>query len=129
MENTILAMFREYLLTQDRAALTVQGYLSDLVCFVRWFEQTNGESLSLPAVTPTDVREYRQYLVTVQGRKPATVNRHLAAISALMAWAKHTGQVEHDPTEEVRGVPQVPHGPRSLDRFTRSKTNRTNKRK
>ncbi len=108
--------FREYLEGQDRSPLTIQGYLNDIRDFVRWFEQTNGEKYSLPAVTPTDVREYRQHLTMVRHRKPATVNRHLAALSALMAWAKRTGQIEHDPTEEVRRVPQVPQGPRSLDK-------------
>jgi site-specific recombinase XerD len=111
-----LKAFEKYLHQQERADLTVRGYLTDLGQFMLWFEQTNGESFSLPAVTPTDVREYRQHLTTVKRRKPATVNRHLAALSALMAWAKRTGQVEHDPTEDVRGVPQVPQGPRSLNK-------------
>jgi integrase/recombinase XerC len=111
-----LKAFQEYLIQQERADLTVRGYLTDLGQFVLWFEQTNGESFSLPVVTPTDVREYRQHLSILQRRKPATVNRHLAALSALMTWAKRTGQIEHNPTEEVRGVPQVEHGPRSLDR-------------
>ena len=111
-----LQAFENYLHQQERADLTVGGYLTDLGQFVLWFEQTNGEPFSLPAVTPTDVREYRQHLSTLKHRKPATVNRHLAALSALMTWAKRTGQIEHDPTEEVRSVPQVPQGPRSLDK-------------
>ena len=111
-----LQAFEKYLHQQERADLTVRGYLNDLGQFVLWFEQTNGETFSLPVVTPTDVREYRQYLTTGQRRKPATVNRHLAALSALMAWAKRDGQIEHDPTEDVRGVQQVPQGPRSLDK-------------
>ncbi len=88
--------FEKYLRQQERANLTVRGYLADLGQFVLWFEQTNGENFSLPAVTPTDVREYRQHLTTIQRRKPATVNRHLAALSALMSWAKRTGQIEQD---------------------------------
>jgi len=111
-----LQAFENYLRQQERADLTVRGYLTDLGQFVLWFEQTNGETFSLPVVTPTDVREYRQYLITLQRRKPATVNRHLAALSALMTWGKRTGQIEHNPAEEVRGVPQVEHGPRSLDK-------------
>ena len=111
-----LKAFEEFLHHQERAGLTVRGYLSDLGLFALWFERTNGERFALPAITPTDVREYRQYLTTVQRRKPATVNRHLAALSALMSWAKQTSQIEHNPTKEVRGVPQIPQGPRSLDK-------------
>lgn len=108
--------FEEYLREQERADLTIRGYLADLSQFIQWFEQTNGESFSLPAVTPTDVREYRQHLAAVQRRKPATVNRRLAAIAALMEWARHTGQIEHDPTDGVRGLRQERRGPRSLDK-------------
>jgi len=108
--------FEEYLVQQERAALTLRGYLADLTHFILWFEQTNGECFSLPAVTPTDVREYRQHLAAVQRRKPATVNRRLAAISALMTWAKQTGLIEQDPTDGVRGLPPERRGPRSLDK-------------
>jgi integrase/recombinase XerC len=66
MENLIVKEFEEYLLENDKAALTVKGYLSDLRCFVRWFEQTNGEAFTLQAVTSTDVREYRQFLLVVE---------------------------------------------------------------
>jgi site-specific recombinase XerD len=111
-----LKAFEDYLHQQERADLTVRGYLTDLHQFVRWFEQTNGEEFSLPAVTPSDVRLYRQHLITVLRRKPATVNRHLASLSALMVWGRKTGRIEHNPTEDVRGVPQVEHGPRSLDK-------------
>jgi integrase/recombinase XerC len=112
----MLEDFCGYLEDEDRSPLTIKGYLNDLQDFTHWFEQTNGEKISLPAVTPSDVREYRQYLTMVRHRKPATVNRHLAALSTLMAWAKQTGQIEHDPTEGLHGIPQVAQGPRSLDK-------------
>lgn len=108
--------FKKYMHQQERADLTVRGYLTDLGQFILWFEGTNGETFSLPAVTPTDVREYRQHLAAVKRRKPATVNRHLAAIAALMNWAIRTGLIESDPTDGVRGLPQERRGPRSLDK-------------
>lgn len=55
----ILDDFETYLTEQDRATLTIRGYLTDLRQFVRWFEQTNGQSFTIEAVTPTDVREHR----------------------------------------------------------------------
>jgi len=109
-------VFEEYLAQQERAVLTIRGYLADLSHFILWFEGTNGERFSFPVVTPTDVREYRQHLATVQRRKPATVNRHLAAIAALMGWAKQTGLIEQDPTDGVCGLPQERRGPRSLNK-------------
>ncbi len=108
--------FRNYLLNRDRSDATVKGYLADLKDFESWFEQTNGEELAPQAVTPTDVREYRQHLIVVQQHKANTVNRRLAALSAFMTWAKGTGQVDTNPTEFVRSVSQVPGGPHYLDR-------------
>jgi len=108
--------FETYLQGQDRAALTVKGYCTDLKHFMRWFEQTNGEAFSLPAVTPTDVREYRQHMLVREGRKANTINRHLASLAALMGWAVQQGLLEHDPSQEVRSVPTVSSGPKYLDK-------------
>ncbi len=116
MENFIVKEFEEYLLENDKAVLTVKGYLSDLRCFVRWFEQTNGEVFTLQAVTPTDVREYRQFLLVVEIHKANTVNRRLASLATLMKWAKESGKIEHDPTGNVHAVPQTNPGPRYLDK-------------
>ncbi|MBN2147995.1 MAG: tyrosine-type recombinase/integrase [Anaerolineales bacterium] len=112
----ILQAFETYLQNQDRADLTVKGYRSDVLHFIRWFEQTNGETFTLAGVTPTDVREYRQHLLIVERRKAATVNRRLAAISVLMRWATTTGLIEQDPTQDIRQVPLTSAGPKYLDK-------------
>lgn len=112
----ILKEFQDHLQEQDRSALTVRGYLIDIGQFQHWFKQTNSEEFSLAAVTPTDVREYRQYMLTVERRKANTINRRLAALSSLMKWAREKGLVENDPTENVRAVPQTAHGPHYLDK-------------
>ena len=116
MENLIVKEFENYLLENNKAVLTVKGYLSDLRCFVRWFEQTNGEAFTLQAVTPTDVREYRQFLLVVETHKANTVNRRLASLATLMKWAKESGKIDHDPTGNVHAVPQTNPGPRYLDK-------------
>jgi integrase/recombinase XerC len=94
--------FTEYLKGQDRADLTVKGYQSDMNNFIRWFEQTNGESFAVKSVTPTDIREYRRFLLGNEHRKASTVNRRLAALSVYMNWAKQTGLIAHDPTQDIR---------------------------
>lgn len=81
----IIEDFTAYLQTQDRADSTVRAYTSDLRLFARWFQQTNGKEITPIRVTPIDLREYRQYLVTVKGYEASTINRKLAAIST---WLK-----------------------------------------
>ena len=116
METNVLAEFTAYLHDHDRAILTINGYVADVRLFARWFEQTNHESFATQAVTPTDVREYRQYLLNVKRQKASTINRKLAALSTFMAWAKVAGHIEHDPTTNVRFVEEAPRGPRYLDK-------------
>ena len=78
--NAKIDAFRQFLIDAGKSERTVSGYLADLEIFSRWFQQTNGEMLSSDNLTPTDVREYKLYLLNVQKAKAATINRHLAAI-------------------------------------------------
>lgn len=95
--------FRCWLLEQDRSARTVKGYLTDLRIFAKWFEQMNGQDLQVEAVTPTDVREYRDWLL--QQRNAATVKRHLMAVRAYCRWGIETGRIERNPAARIK-LPQ-----------------------
>ena len=112
----ILDEFKTVLIEQDCAKLTVRGYVADLRLFRVWFEQTNGEAFCMEIITPSDLREYRQYLIGVERRKPATINRKLAAISRLMKWAMDTGWIDRNPIENIHLVSQEKPGPRYLDK-------------
>jgi site-specific recombinase XerD len=114
--NPLLFEFQHHLEDQDLSPLTIKGYLADLHHFARWFEQTNGETLTIQRITPTDVKEYKHFLIGVEKRKASTVNRRLAALAALAKWARQTKQIQNDPTENIKGVPNVTHGPKWLDK-------------
>lgn len=114
--NKQLTNFQNYLDDQDLSPLTIKGYLSDLNHFARWFEQTNGEQLTVQRITPTDVKEYKHFLLGVERRKAGTVNRRLAALAALCKWARQTKQITSDPTENIKGVAGVARGPKWLDK-------------
>lgn len=97
MEET-LPRFRTWLEAQDRSPRTVSAYISDLSHFAHWFAQTNGQLPTPEAITPTDVREYRQWMIITQGLAPATINRRIAALRAYTAWARSAGLVAGNPT-------------------------------
>src|SRR5436190_2367206 len=110
---------------QETALKTRDAYRLDLLHFAGWFSRTMGETFTPEAVTPTDVREYRGYLVNVEKRQPATVNRRLAALRRFFQWAKATGLVKELPTENVKGVASSPRAPhwlekRDVDRLIRT---------
>jgi len=94
---------------------TLTGYRHDLVGFARWFaEHVPTEPAFTPeAVTPTDIRVYRDWLIRDARRKPATVNRKLAALRAYFVFCKAHGYRKDDlPTDGVRRIAAQPAGPR-----------------
>src|SRR6266516_4417679 len=108
--------FLQDLERQEPSPNTLVSYRHDLAHFARWFAQTNSESFSAAAVTPTDVREYRSYLLNVERRQPATVNRRLAALRKFFQWAKAEGLIRDLPTEQVKGVSAVRKAPKWLEK-------------
>lgn len=101
---------------EEAAKRTTDSYRSDLLCFARWFATSIGEDFSAQGVTPTDLRDYKAYLVTVERRKPATVNRRLAALRRFFQWAKASGLTQEMPTDSVKGVQSVSRAPKSLEK-------------
>ena len=108
--------FQEYLVRLGRSERTVAGYLIDIRTFSYWFEQTNGYPLTPDNLTPTDVREYRQFLLNVRKAKASTINRHLAVLRAYGLWAKNSGSIQYNPVEGIKSIAQQKHAPKWLDR-------------
>lgn len=111
-----ITMFLDYLLEQDRADRTIDGYQRDLAHFATWFEQTTGRTPDPVRVTPLDIREYRQYLRTIKRLKPASVNRKLAALKTYFGWAREVGLIANNPTDGIKSVRQTETQQRWLSR-------------
>ena len=75
-----LSVFLADLAREGAAPKTLASYRTDLAHFAGWFAESTGEAFTPAAVTPTDLRDYRAHLLTVENRAPATVNRRLAAL-------------------------------------------------
>jgi site-specific recombinase XerD len=75
-----------------------------------------GEAFTPQAVTPTDVREYRQYLLNVRRQKANTLNRKLTALAIFMQFAIDNNLIEHDPTAAIKSIKDAPRGLRHLDK-------------
>lgn len=112
----LLQSFEDYLVGEGRSHHTIIAYLRDLALFDRWFTVSNGKSLTPEIITPIDVRQYRSYLLTVQKRKPATVNRRLASLSAFCTWARNTGRIAANPAEGIAPVNEIRPAPKWLEK-------------
>src|SRR4051795_399241 len=125
--------FTDELRRQEKSANTTQSYRYDLVLFSRWLEATNGEPFQADRITPTDLREFRAYLLNVERRSPATINRRLASLRTFFQWAQAEGLCREIPTDAVKGIQSSPRAPKSLpkkdvDRLIREVEQSGNKR-
>src|SRR3954452_19653323 len=123
--DRLVGRFLHDLERQETSPQTRRAYQLDLLHFASWFAQTVGETFSPEAITPTDVRENRGYLLNVEKRQPATVNRRLAALRRFFRWAKALGLAKELPTDNVKGVASAPRAPhwlekREVDRLIRT---------
>ncbi|WP_158408460.1 tyrosine-type recombinase/integrase [Desulfosporosinus fructosivorans] len=95
----------ENLRNTNKSENTLRVYRQRVLGFAEWFVSTNGETLTHERVTPTDLREYKSYLLINLKRSPSTVNLSFVAIAN---WLDFNGQNVSMPSyvEEVRSAPQ-----------------------
>jgi integrase/recombinase XerC len=113
---SLLSRFEQHLAGEGKSPHTLVAYRRDLRLFAAWFALTNGKPLAPEAITPIDLRQYRSYLLTVKGQKPATVNRKLASLSAFCSWAQEGGLIPANPAQGIAQVEEVRPAPKWLDK-------------
>jgi site-specific recombinase XerD len=131
--NPDIEAFLKDLVLTEVSAQTLKAYRIDLHHFASWFEATLSESFTPPSVTRSDISDYRSFLLNVQRRSPATVNRRLAALRSFFLWARARGMVTDSPADRVRGVEVQASAPkwlekREVDRLIRAAERHGNRR-
>src|SRR5215213_5646788 len=114
--NPDIDNFLKDLALTEISAQTLHAYSIDLADFAHWFYPTLAESFTAQAITRSDIRDYRAYLLNVKRRSPATVNRRLAALRKFFLWAQARGMVTDSPTHEVKGVEVQASAPKWLEK-------------
>jgi site-specific recombinase XerD len=107
--------FISHLQSRDRSSHTIQAYRLDLMQFEKWFAGVNGHEMEPELITPTDLREFKHFLIEDEQLRPATTNRKLASLRAFMKWAAGEKLLEVPP-RMPKGVEQVSSAPKALDR-------------
>lgn len=119
---TPLERFAAFLEQAERSRFTIKNYLSDLRGFADWFEQTNGDMLDPAKITPTDLREYKRWMLTHCGFKPNSINRKLATLKSFIHWAAQAGLVTDASALKIpKAEREERPGPRWLDRREQNK--------
>ncbi len=109
--------FQTWMAEWDKADSTIRGYLATVRIFARWFEKRNGEDFTPLAVTPLDVKGYRDGMLS-RKRSPNTINYHLSALSTYFLWAQEAGiiSIEASPTRRIKQMSVQKGAPRWMDR-------------
>ncbi len=114
--TALLEAFQQALHAEDASRHTTSAYLADLHHFLSWLVQTT-DICRLDEITPTDIREYREFLQEqFPPAAPATINRRLAALRRFFTWTKEHQLTDVQPAAHIRNVESTENGPRSLDR-------------
>ena len=99
----------------DKADHTIRVYVSTVCQFAAWFEAANGYPLASNVLTPTDLRQYREKLIT-DNSKPTSTNRVIAALRAFGEWITESHDVAN-PSAKIKSVAMVRrHEPKSLSK-------------
>lgn len=92
-----MAQIDDYLLYQksmDKSAHTLSSYRSDLIQFSVWFQSVNNVEMKLLNITPTDLRQYKQYSIDADLR-PTTINRRILSLKYFMEWGWLTKKIKN----------------------------------
>lgn len=122
--NTPIKKFAHYLQQAERSPFTIKNYVADLGAFSDWFNVTNDDTLTPDKITPTDLREYKQFLSRKKQLKPSSINRKLATLKSFLNWAEQTKQIPYS-LPMPRRLARTKQGPRWLDRREQNQLLRT----
>ncbi|HRJ59041.1 MAG TPA: tyrosine-type recombinase/integrase [Anaerolineales bacterium] len=114
--SNLFDKYKQYLSDQDLSDLTITGYLSDLRIFAKWFRECNDRELTLEAITPTDIKEYRRSLQLQERRSANTINRRLSSLSTFIQWGLGQKRILSNPMQNIHMIRSTPSAPRWLDK-------------
>lgn len=117
--NTLYEFFEE-IYAGGAARSTVDAYRKDMAYFNKWYVDTNGKEPHPEDITSIDFREYPGYMQNVQGLKPATINRRMAALEKYIKWAHGKGRIERMPAFP-KAVKEQKAPPKALERVEQNR--------
>jgi len=113
---------------QGAAPKTIQGYAQDISIFLRWWEGTFGEELTLDALkfdpfrlNRKTIQDFLAWLQTTRGYAASTVLRYAASLRAFCVYLQNEGFIQHDPALGLRLPVKKTQEPKGLDDAQRAR--------
>jgi site-specific recombinase XerD len=136
MTNPILSAFQIYLAEnplpsrrrQGAAAKTIQGYVQDVSIFLRWWQGSFGDDLTLDILRKDPFRlnrktlqDFLSWLQINQRYSASTVLRYAASLRAFCQYLLGIEAIQHDPALGLRLPVRKVEEPKGLDDAQRSR--------
>ena len=100
MQNYVTPFVR-YLYEEAKDPKTIASYRTTVVHFLTWKEQRDGEYI-IEETRPIDIKEYISYLKHQCKRKPATINKYIAALKVFFAFLLSSGIIKDNPMTRIK---------------------------
>uniref|UniRef100_A0A7U3YC32 Integrase family protein n=1 Tax=Geobacillus sp. (strain Y4.1MC1) TaxID=581103 RepID=A0A7U3YC32_GEOS0 len=100
MQNYVTP-FIGYLYEEAKDEKTIASYRTTVVHFLTWKEQRDGEYI-IEETRPIDIKEYISYLKHQCKRKPATINKYIAALKVFFAFLLSSGIIKDNPMTRIK---------------------------
>lgn len=78
------------------------AYKKDVFHFLKFFKEFHKTDLNLTAISPQDLRLYRDHLHTDLGLSPGSVNRTFSSLSSFFRFLMEKGVIDKNPARMVR---------------------------
>ncbi|WP_230199719.1 site-specific integrase [Bacillus andreraoultii] len=75
--------FVHYLYEEAKDEKTITAYRTTVTHFLKWKEEIYGD-YNIDETRPIDIKEYTSYLKHQCKRKPATINKYIAALKVFL---------------------------------------------
>ena len=136
MTNPILSAFQIYLAEnplpsrrrQGAAAKTIQGYVQDVSIFLRWWQGSFGDDLTVEALRQDPFRlnrktlqDFLSWLQTTKGYSASTGLRYAASLRAFCQYLIRIEAIQHDPALGLRLPVRKVQEPKGLDDAQRAR--------
>ncbi|MFP3919910.1 tyrosine-type recombinase/integrase [Lysinibacillus telephonicus] len=94
-----LEEFKSYLENEDKSTLTIRSYLTGILQFQNWLEETYNIS-DISIIATREIKNYRSILL--EKYSPASVNQKLATIKTFFNFLYETNTINENPAQKVK---------------------------
>jgi len=94
--------FKIWLEQEDKSKKTIKCYVESVEDFLKWWEASVGEKVE--NVFPTDVKEYKHYLINVARNSASTVNLKLNGVKSYFNFLVKEGVMVESPARKVKVI-------------------------